>query len=107
MRTFYHQEEAPRQIVSTYTASQAVEDGELVELFKNRWEQLTHGRPILATSHVFESFSLAAFQEMYNEYARKAVTQEQKELFVTKMNNQKVWVVGSPESITFMFPEDY
>jgi len=94
-------------IISSYTANQAVEDGYLVELFKNRWLELTNGKPLLATNHIFNEFSLAAFQEMWNEYVTKAKTQEQKELFVTKMNSKKVWIIDDGSVFTFMFPEDY
>ena len=94
-------------IISSYTTNQAVEDGYLVELFKNRWSELTNDKPLMATNHIFNEFSLAAFQEIWNEYVTKAKTQEQKELFVTKMNFKKVWVINDGSVFTIMFPEDY
>ncbi len=36
-------------IFSVYGRTQAEQDGVLVEIFKNRWEQLTGGKPIMAT----------------------------------------------------------
>lgn len=93
--------------ISVYSTDQAIQDGQLVELFKNRWQQLTHGQPMLATSNIFEAFSLAAFQEMWNEYVTKAKTPEQQELFTTKMNDRTVWIMNDHYTITFMFPEDY
>ena len=40
-------------VISTYTLTQAIEDGILVEIFKNRWAQLSGGKPIVATAHLF------------------------------------------------------
>jgi hypothetical protein len=47
-------------LIYSYTWQQGVQDGMLVEVFKNRWPQLTAGMPLLATRGVFEAFSLAA-----------------------------------------------
>src|SRR5207245_8393324 len=42
-------------VISTYTLQQAIEDGVLVEIFKNRWKTLSGGKPIVATAHLFEA----------------------------------------------------
>ena len=95
-----------------YTYQQAVEDGILAEVFKNRWNELTGGAPLLATAHIFNEFSLAAFQEMWNEFVawRKTVKPtlpEADQMFTTKMNSQTVWLIEDGATFTFMFPEDY
>ena len=41
-------------VIVEYTLKQAIEDGVLVEIFKNRWPQLSGGKPIIATAHLFE-----------------------------------------------------
>ena len=33
-------------VIYSYTWQQAVEDGSLVEIFKNRWPELSGGKPI-------------------------------------------------------------
>jgi hypothetical protein len=104
-------EEQQKTTVYTYTWEQAVEDGVLVKLFENRWQELTHGVPILATDHVFGEYSLAAFQEIWNEYVvwRQKVMPtlpEEERLFKTKMNSKVIWVIEDGV-FTIMFPEDY
>jgi hypothetical protein len=96
------------EVISTYTAQQAVEDGLFVELFKNRWQQLSAGKPILATEHLFHSVSLSALQEIWNEYVawRKDKTNPDR-IFTTAMNSRKVWLVEDAAVFTMMYPEDY
>jgi hypothetical protein len=56
------------EIISTYSQSQAVEDGVLVEVFKERWLELSGGKPIIATRALFDSVSLAAIMEIWNDF---------------------------------------
>ena len=42
---------------------QAIADGVLVEVFKNRWEELSGGKPIVATAHLFNEVNLAGLME--------------------------------------------
>ena len=37
------------EIVSVYSLERAIADGVLVEVFKNRWSELSQGKPIVAT----------------------------------------------------------
>jgi hypothetical protein len=41
-------------VIYAYTLKQAIEDGVLVEVFKKSWDKLSGGKPIVATSHLFE-----------------------------------------------------
>lgn len=94
--------------ISVYTREQAVEDGELVEIFKSRWAQLTNGRSMAVTRSLFAAFSLAAFVEMWNEYVvavgRGRV--ERGDYFQTKMNGEPIWIVEDGDGITFLRPEE-
>jgi Family of unknown function (DUF6573) len=99
-------------VISTYTLQQAIEDGVLVEIFKNRWSELSGGKPIVATSHLFASVSLAGLMEIWNEYVswRKNVMPtlpEEKQMFVTSMNSEKVWVIEDGQAFTLLYPDDY
>ena len=98
-------------IVVEYTLRQAIDDGVLVELFKHRWEQLSGGKPIVATAHILEELSLAALREIWNEYVdwqRKIAPTlpEEERLFSTKMNGEEVWVMEDGQAITILYPED-
>ena len=99
-------------VIYSYTLEQAIDDGVLVPLFQNRWSELTGGKPLVATSHIMAEFSLAALQEVWNEYVhwRKEIEPtlaEEDRLFSTTMNDQKIWVLEDPQAFTILFPEDY
>jgi len=99
-------------VISRYSQKQVIADGVLVELFKNRWEMLSGGRPILATSHLYTEVSLEGLREIRNEFAtwrREAMPNlpEEERLFATRMNDRKVWVIEDDSSFTLMYPEDY
>src|SRR5437870_370107 len=54
--------------ISIYTLAQGIADGLYVEIFKNRWEELSAGKPIVATTALCEAVSLAALREIWNAY---------------------------------------
>jgi hypothetical protein len=102
----------PDEVITIYSIKQAVEDGVLVEIFKNRWGQLSGGKPIVATANLLEGVSMAGLIEIWNEYARwkkdvMPTLPEEKRLFETKMNHMKVWVIEDETAVTLMYPEDY
>jgi hypothetical protein len=99
-------------IVAKYTRDQAVDDGVLVEIFKKRWPELSGGRPIVATAHLFNEVSLAGLLEIWNEFVHwreydKPALPEEDHLFHTGMNGKSVWVIEDGEAYTLMYPEDY
>jgi Family of unknown function (DUF6573) len=100
------------EIISIYTLQQAIEDGVLVEIFKNRWKTLSGGKPIVATAHLFNEVSLAGLLEIWNEYVKwrkytEPTLPEEERLFTTTMNGEKVWVLEDGEAFTLLYPEDY
>jgi hypothetical protein len=99
-------------IIAVYGRNQAVQDGALVEIFKHRWHQLTGGKPMMATAHLFEEISLAGMFEIWNEYVEwrkhtEPFLPEEERLFSTTMNSRKVWVIEDDSAFTLMYPEDY
>jgi len=99
-------------ILSEYSLEQAIEDGVLVAVFKNRWQHLSSGKPIVATAHLFNEVSLAGLQEIWNEFVHwkthiKNTLPEEEQMFVTSMNGENVWVIEDIQAITLMYPEDY
>jgi hypothetical protein len=100
------------KVIVEYTLTQAVDDGVLVEIFKNRWLQLSGGKPIVATAHLFEEVSLAGLLEIWNEFVTwrtkvMPTLPEEEQLFHTSMNGKKVWVIEDGAAFTLMYPEDY
>ncbi len=99
-------------VISSYSLKEAIEDGILVEICKDRWQHLSGGKPIIATDHLYKEVSLAGLMEIWNEYVhwRKNVMPtlpEEEQLFVTKMNGNKVWVMEDGDTFTLMYPDDY
>jgi hypothetical protein len=99
-------------VISVYTLEQAIADGVLVEIFKNQWLQLSGGKPIVATAHLFGEVSLAALLDIWNEYVYwthtvRGTLPEEEQLFATPMNGKKVWVIEDEQACTLMYPEDY
>ena len=99
-------------VISVYSLEQATADGVLVELFKNMWNELSGGKPNMATSHLFGEVSLAGLREIWNEYVewKKNVMPtlpEEEQMFSTTMNNEKVWVIEDGQAYTLLYPDDY
>jgi len=100
------------KVVSVYSLEQAIKDGVLVEVFKNRWKELSGGKPIVATAHLFNQISLAGLLEIWNEYVnwRKNIMPtlpEEDQMFVTTMNGEKVWLIEDGDAFTILYSEDY
>ena len=102
----------PDDVITVYTLKEAIEDGVLVEIFKNRWGELSGDKPIVATRHLYEEVSLAGLREIWNEFVvwkrdvMPALPEEER-LFHTKMNGVTVWVIEDGAAFTLMYPEDY
>ncbi len=99
-------------VISVYTLQQAIDDGLLVEIFKDRWEQLSGGKPMVATSHLYGEVSVAALLEIWNAFVdwKKQVEPglpEEERLFHTSMNGETVWVVEDEAAYTLLYPDDY
>jgi hypothetical protein len=99
-------------VISTYTLEQAVEDGVLVEIFKNQWDELSGGKPIVATSHLFNAVSLAGLMDIWNEFVHwqrhvMPTLPEAERLFHTTMDGETVWVIEDGVAFTLMYPDDY
>jgi hypothetical protein len=100
------------EVIATYPLQQAIEDGRVVEIFQNRWQELSGGKPIVATASLFHEVSLAGLMEIWNEYiqwqklVRPTLPQEQ-QLFATTMNGKTVWVIEDDAAFTLLYPEDY
>jgi hypothetical protein len=100
------------EVISAYPLDRAIADGVMVEIFKNRWQQLSGGKPIVATATLFNEISLAGLMEIWNEFVEwrtydKPALSKEDQLFYTGMNGKRVWVIEDETCFTLMFPEDY
>lgn len=100
------------EIISSYSLQQAIADGTLVEVFKNRWSELSDGIPIVVTASIADDLSFAAAREIWNEFVQwkqkvEPTLPEEERLFSTKMNGKDVWVIYDGSAYTILYPEDY
>jgi hypothetical protein len=99
-------------VISRYPLNQAIEDGVLVEIFKNRWQELSGGEPIVATSHLCNEVSLAGLMDVWNEFVHwqkhiMPTLPEEDQLFHMTMDGKTVWVIEDGAAFTLMYPDDY
>jgi hypothetical protein len=90
-------------IIATYPLDQAIKDDVLVEIFKNRWHELSGGKPIVATRYLFNEISLAGLMEIWNEFVTwqqqtRPTLREEQQLFATTMNSKTVWVMNQSQN---------
>ena len=102
----------PDEVITVYYLKEAIEDGVLVEIFKKRWIELSGGKPIVATAHLFEEVSLAGLMEIWRGYVlwRRELMPalpEEERMFSTEMNGLTVWVIEDGAAFTLLYPEDY
>jgi hypothetical protein len=99
-------------VVYEYTLDQAIADGVLVKIFENRWSELSSGKPIVATAHLFDEVTLSGILEIWNSYVEwrnksSPPRSEEDQDFRTKMNGKTVWVIEDGQAFTLLYPEDY
>jgi len=98
--------------ISTYLLDQAIEDGVLVEVFKDMWETLSQGKPIVVTRKLFEDANLHLLFGVVTQFARWKTTvmptlPEEDRLYTDEVKRNKVWVIEDTQAITLMYPEEY
>jgi hypothetical protein len=102
-----------KDVISTYALEQAIADGVLVEIFKDRWKTLSGGKPIVATARLYNAVSLAGLLEIWNEFVwwKKAIKYTLppvgQRLYETIMNSERIWVAEDGAAVTLMYPDDY
>ncbi len=99
-------------VIHEYSLQQAIADGVLVEIFKHRWGQLSGGKPIVATAHIFGELNPASLIEIWNEYVHwkrrvESTLPEEERMFSTTMDGKKVWVIEDGQAHTILYPQDY
>jgi len=99
-------------IISEYSLEQAIDDGELVEVFKDMWETLSQGKPIVVTRRLFEDTNLHLLFGVVTQFVRWKTNvlptlPEEERLFTDEVKGKKVWVMEDTQAITLLYPEDY
>src|SRR5690349_10239532 len=95
------------EIIYSYSLQAAIEDGVLIEVFRNRWQELSGGKPIVASERLHSSVSQAALLEIWNGFVNWRKSNRDDRMYVTKMNGEKVWLVEDGAAFTMMYPSDY
>jgi len=99
-------------LIAEYSLEQAIADGELVEVFKEMWETLSHGKPIVVTRRLFEDTCLHLLFGVVTQFVHWKTNvlpklPEEERLFTDKVKGKKVWVLEDAQAITVLYPEEY
>jgi hypothetical protein len=100
------------EVIATHPLQQAIKDGILVEIFKHRWDELSDGKPIVATAHLTQEISLAGLMDIWHAFVSwrehiMLTLPEAEQLFQMTMIGETVWVIEDDAAFTLMYPEDY
>ena len=98
------------EIIAAYPLNQALADGVLVKLCDIRFG--TEIKPFVATSHLLDEITRDQVMNVWDEYVTWRQTiipklKEEDQMFVTKVNGKKVWLIEDGATFTAMYPEDY
>lgn len=103
----------PDEVITIYSLRQAIAQGVLIEVFKGEWDELSGGKPILASMNVYEGVKPEELVEVWNRFVfwRKLVMlklpKEKKKFFSTEIDYHTIWVIDERVCFTMMYPEDY
>jgi hypothetical protein len=102
----------PDEVITIYSVKRAISDGEVIEVFKYEWDQLSMGKPIVASMNVYEGVSHEDLVRVWNDvvFWRKYIMRklpENERWFSTKVSYKTVWVVDYKVCFMMMYPEDY
>jgi len=100
------------ELISDYSLEQAIEDGVLVEIFKDMWKTLSHGKPIVVTRKLFEDTNQHLLFGVVTQFIKwktnvQPTLPEEERLFTDAVKGKTVWVMEDTQAITMMYPEDY
>jgi hypothetical protein len=98
------------EIISSYPLSRAIEDELIVKLCDIRWG--IEIKPLVATSHLLAEIDRDSVMKVWDEYVtwRQTVMpklKEEDQMFDTRVNGKKVWIIEDGAAFMAMFPEDY
>jgi hypothetical protein len=98
------------EIIVKYPLGQALEDGVLVKLCDIRFG--IEIKPLVATSHLLNEIKRDQVMKVWDEYVKwrqeiMPKLKEEDQMFVTKVNGKKVWVMEDGAAFTVLLPEDY
>jgi hypothetical protein len=100
------------EVISAFPLDRAIADGVLVPVFAHRWQELSGGKPIVATSHLYHQQANHTLWQIWVRFCiwRKNVMPtlpDADRMFKTAVSGQTIWVDETPEAITLMYSEDY
>lgn len=100
------------EVITIYSLKETIKDGILVEIFKDRRNELSGGKPIVASANLFENVNRADLENIWNKFVDwdryvKDTLPEEERMFSTEVNYMKVWVIDDRVAYTLMYPEDY
>ena len=98
------------EIISVYLIGQALAEGVLVKLCEVRFG--IEIKPLVATSRLLDEIGREKVMKVWDAYVswRQNIMPklaEEDQMFVTKVDDRKVWLIEDGTAFTVMYPEDY
>jgi hypothetical protein len=102
----------PDEVITIFSLKQAIADGAAIEVFKDEWDRLSRGKPIVASVNVYEGISGDECAEIWNRFVvwRTFVMPklpEKERLFSTEIGYKTTWVIDEKVFFMVIYPEDY
>jgi hypothetical protein len=103
----------PDEVITEYSIREAVEMGALVEVFKDQWDTLSGGKPIVASVNVYKIEGEKGIMEVWNrfvfwqKYVMPALPPEKANFFSTEIGIRMIWVFDDRVCFTMLYPTDY
>jgi hypothetical protein len=98
------------EIIDSYPLNQALADGMLIKLCDIRFG--IEIKPLVVTAHLLDSIGRDKVMQVWDEYVtwRQEIMPklaEADQMFVTKVDGKKVWLIEDGATFTVLFPADY
>ena len=98
------------EIISSYSLNQAIEDGTLFKLCDIRFGIVI--KPLITTTHLLREIGREKIMKVWDEYVAWRINvmprlKEEDQMFVTHVDDKKVWLIEDGAAFTAMYPEDY
>jgi hypothetical protein len=99
-------------VIHAYSLEQAVDDGVVVELWKEHWPTMSSGKPIVATAAIADTYDDDILKVLWSLYVTWRIyvmpkLPEEDQMFVTQVGSKTVWILEDGASFCVMYPDDY
>lgn len=103
----------PDEVITIYSLRRALERGVLIEVFKSEWNELSRGKPIVASVNVYKFQTPEELVEIWNrfvfwhKFVMPKLPKEKQRFFSTDIEYHTIWIIDDRVCFTILYPADY